>query len=208
MKRKQFNDVWIGANGSGKTHKMKELALLYSASNNLKRCLFVLPDDGEESLWKLSEIEKEELVSFEGIKKLILDDENDFEFITDTFKPFINQNGEKEYRRFNGLMLCDDLGTMINRRPKHILRLFKRRRQPNIDFIWSFHGLKTDVPPSFYTYVNRIVLFRTSDAHEYTMQQLPEHKRNEFLEIYKRVQHITETEPHYCEELILNPLSI
>lgn len=206
--RKQFNDVWIGANGSGKTFLEKKVAFEYASENILKRVLFVLPDDGEESLWSLSEIEKEELIYFEGIKKLILEDENDFEYITDTFKPFIDETGEKRYRRFNGLMVCDDLGVMINRRPQEILKLFKRRRQPNIDFLWSFHGLKTDVPPSFYTYVNHIVLFRTSDAHEYTMQQLPEAKRSEFLEVYQRVQKITETEPHYCEEIILNPLTI
>lgn len=208
MKRKQFNDVWIGANGSGKTHQMLQAAFLYATSNEFKRVLFVLPDDGEESLWTLSEIEKEELIYFEGVKKIILDDEDDFEYITDTFKPFIDTDGEKKFRRFNGLMLCDDLGTMLNRRPNEILKLFKRRRQPNIDFIWSFHGLRTDVPPSFYTYVNRLILFRTSDSHEYTMNQLPESKRDEFLDVYRRVQKITETDPHYCEELIINPLSI
>lgn len=207
--RKQFNDVWIGANGSGKTTKLMRLAFLYAMANELKRVCFLLLDDNEEALWELSEIEREELLYFQGIKKMILESEEDFVYITDLFKPVINDiTGLKEFRRFNGLFICDDLGSMLKRRPTEIIALFKRRRQPNIDFAWSFHGLRTDVPPAFYTYVNRIVLFRTSDSHEYTMEQLPENKRDEFLDVYRRVQRITETDPHYCEEIILNPLNI
>lgn len=184
------------------------MAIKYMESNPLKRVLFAIPDDAEEKLWNIQEIDKEEILYFEGAKKIIIDEEADFDYMAKLFLPEVSETGERIINRFNGLICCDDMGTNISRRPVNILKLFKRRRQPNIDFTWSFHGLKTDVPPAFWTYVNNLILFRTSDPHEYTMECLPENKRDEFLEMYRRVQKISETKPHYCEQLIINSLII
>lgn len=213
--RKQFNDVLIGGNGCGKTTLQFQIAMNYLEESYseyfktyLKRILFLIPDDAEDKLANVTEIDLNQLESFVGIKKIILDSYRDFGFICDTYKPIKDELGNRVTKKFNGLFCCDDLGTIMNRRPEEILKLFKRRRQPNIDFLWAFHGLRTEVPPAFYTYVNRIILFRTSDNHEPTLKALPEGKQELFMEVYRRVQKISEKEPHYCEEIEINPLNI
>jgi hypothetical protein len=206
--RKQFNHVFIGSNGTGKTTLMIQIAIDYLTNNPNKRILIIVKDDDEEKFWNIKEISKEEILSFKGVKKLLIENHKDFDYITDKFKSVKDKAGNRFVNKFNGLMICDDLGAAMNRRPDDILNMFKRRRQINADFIWAFHGLRTDVPPSFYTYVNSIFLFRTSDNHDYTMEQLPHAKQEIFETIYNSVQETTETEPHHCEEIIINPLTI
>lgn len=208
-KRKQFNHVIIGSNGSGKTYLAMKIAAAYAKSYPNKRILFILSDDGEKKLANIKEITKDQLLSFTGIKKIIIDNQKDFEFIANTFKSYFDESkGVRVQREFNGLMVCDDLGGVMNRRPEEILRFFKKRRQPNIDFLFIFHGLRADVPPSFYTYVNHIILFRTSDNHEQTKKELPIHIRDEFERVYQYVQKKTLTHPHFCQEIVVNPLTI
>ena len=206
--RKQFNNVYIGSNGTGKTTLLIKIAIAYLEANPSKRILIILKDDDEEKFWDIEEIEKEEVLNFEGVKKLIIESHKDFEYITAQFKSRKDKYGNRLINKFNGLFICDDLGAAMNRRPDDILNMFKRRRQINIDFIWAFHGLRTDVPPAFYTYVNTLCLFRTSDNHTHTMAELPADKAPIFEAVYNRVQEKTETEPHYCEEIIINPLTI
>jgi hypothetical protein len=198
--RKQFNDVWIGSNGTGKTSLMIEACIYYMQYNPRKRWLWVLPDDAEEKLYEVEEIEVQDLETFTGIKKIFIDNEK-------LFDKFVEVFSRKDFK-FHGCLACDDLGVIMRRRPEAILRLFRRRRQPNIEFIWSFHGLRTEVPPSFYTYVNSIILFRTSDNHRSTMDLLPDAKQEVFEEAYTRIQRITEINPHYHEEIVINPLDM
>lgn len=198
MARSQFNHVFIGSNGTGKTTVEIQVAIDYLQNNPTKRVLFVIPDDGEEKLEDVPEITIKELRDFEGVAKFIPDSEKDFDKFLELFS-------DKTYQ-FNGLFIGDDLGVILSRRPQQVLRLFKRRRQANIDFIWSFHGLRCEVPPQFYTYVNNIYLFGTSDNHEDTLKELPHGKRDAFEEMYFRVQDKAVGQFNYYEELIINPI--
>jgi len=149
--RKQFNDIVIGGNGSGKTTFEIKVCLEYIKHSPDKRVLFIIPDDSEEKLDIVPEITVDELKDFKGIVKLIAENDKIFSQILDFFSD--------KKQRFNGLVIADDCGVFIKRRPENVLRLFKRRRQLNNDFLWSFHGFNTEMPRSFFTYVNMIYIF-------------------------------------------------
>lgn len=218
--RKQINDVLFGGNGSGKTTLVLQIVADYIEKNPEKRILFILPDDQEKKLRWIEEIPLNGLETFTGIKKMIIEEEQFFGRLIDKIAPphapkcgyhngdLCNCGARDKGLRFDGLMVIDDPNKYMSRRPKDVLRLFVRRRQPNLDMLWCFHGLRNVVPPSFYTYVTRLIIFQTSDDYGPTYDLLPENKREEFLDIYRRVQRIADTEdPHYCEELILRRIT-
>lgn len=196
--RSQFNHILFASNGQGKTTFEIEIAINYLKNDLRKRVLFLLPDDGEEKLYQVKEIEINELQSFKGVAKLFVDSQKIFDTFLDIYSD--------ENNKFNGLCICDDLGGVIGKRPEALYRLFRRRRQCNIDFLWSFHGLHCDAPKGFYTYLNNIYLFRTSDNHEQTQKNLPIQKQAEFFDAYFRVQEKSEEQFNYKEEIIINPL--
>jgi hypothetical protein len=198
MARSQFNHVIIGANGTGKTTFSFEVAIEYLNQDHRKRILFIVPDDSEEKLDNIEEISFNQIKNFSGVKKFVAENEKIFDKFLEIF-------ADREFK-FNGLIICDDLGVILSRRPNPVLRLLKRRRQSNIDFLWSFHGLRCEVPPSFYTYVNNIYLFSTSDNHEETLKELPHNKKDSFENMYFRVQKEAENKFNYFEELIINPI--
>lgn len=203
--RKQFNRVLIGGNGSGKTTLEIEIMIDYAKKNKWKRQLLLVPDDGEDKFDDVEEIEAtaQALRTFTGIKKIIVEDVKIFDLILQVY----TDKSQPGYSKFNGLLICDDMGVMLSRRPEQVIKLFKRRRQANIDFLWAFHGLSTDVPKSFWGYVSSLILLQTSDNHEDTMKKLALDKQAEFLDIYKRVQVEAKRVPWYCEELILRELT-
>lgn len=194
--RKQFNHIVFGGNGSGKTTFLIKIAVNYIKANPKKRVLFLVPDDGEEKLDPVPEKFPDDLKNFKGIAKLIIDSDK-------IFKELLNVFSDKEHK-FNGLIICDDLGVIIGRRPENILKLFKRRRQANIDFLWSFHGFNTEMPRSFFTYVNKIFIFETSDNHEWTKKLLPVDKQEEFEKTYQLTRKDAVNDIKYkCRELLI-----
>lgn len=194
--RKQFNDAVFGGNGSGKTTFMIKVAISYMKKYTKKRVLFIIPDDSESKLDVVPEISVEEIGTFQGIAKLIVEDDSVFEYI-------LNYFGNKK-NKFNGLMIIDDPGVFLKRRPERVLKLFRRRRQVNIDFLWGFHGLKTEMPPAFFAYLNRIYLLETSDNHKYTMDLLPDAKKTEFEQKYQKVQNLAaQGVKYHMEEIVI-----
>ena len=198
--RKQFNHLVFGGNGSGKTTWLIEVAIAYAEANEAKRVLWVLPDDSESKLDAIPEIELDDLPYFIGMAKIIVQDDS-------FFKEFLAFFSDKD-NNFDGLVICDDCGVFIARRSNNILSLFRRRRQLNVDFIWSFHGFNTEVPKSFITYVNSIFIMETSDNPDWTIKQLAEEKQIEFKEKYDKIQNFVKKGIKYkCEELILRDLN-
>lgn len=198
--RQQRNIVLFGTNGTGKTTVMLNTAIEYLERNYRtgKRVLCCLPDDGERKYDVIKEITLEEhsLNNFSGIKKVFIEDKSDFEMIYKTYTA-------KTSAGFNGLCVFDDLGVLLNRRPEEVLKMLRRRRQMNMDMLWNFHGLTTDMPRSFWSFLTDIILFKTGDEHTDTMEKLPFDVRGDFEKMYFRVEKEAKTNPYYFERLKL-----
>lgn len=207
MKRKQFFIIIIGGNGCGKTTLMLKIAQMYFKANPKKRGLIGVADDGEKKLRGFKYITKQQLRVFTGIKKIMIEEEQDFLDIANTYKPVYNEKtGQFDCNQFDGLMIFDDLGGVMSRRPEPLLKFLKKRRQPNVDILMVFHGLRADTPPSLYSYANKIILFKTSDDPEGATKNLAPTVKEKFMKAYDRVQ--SHPDPHYYEEIEINTLSI
>lgn len=198
--RKQFNDVIFGGQGTGKTTFQVELIIEYAEKNPDKRVLLILPDDSEDKFDPIEEVAYRDVRRVKGIRKVIVDNMNIF---TDLYNWHVNDKHPQYTGRFRGLIIADDAGVLIKRRDENVLKFMRRRRQANADIITSFHGLRNEIPPSFFGYVNRMVIFNTTDSPEETIKLLPPNKQMEFIQVYERVQKIAQTNPYYKEEFIL-----
>lgn len=196
--RSQWNDVIISANGTGKTTFEIEIARDYISHNLRKRNLWLVTDNSEKLLKNIPEIGVSQLHSFLGIAKLVVEDQSIFDSFLSLFK-------DEDYK-FHGLVICDDIGEILTARPKPVLDIKRKRRQFNLDLLWCFHGLHCDVPKGFFTWINRIYLGYTSDAHEDFLKKLPLNKRDLFMDVYNRVQKRGEKIFNYREEIIINPV--
>lgn len=198
--RQQRNIVIFGTNGTGKTTVMLETAIKYLEQNfrSGKRVLCCIPDDGERKYDVIKEIPLEEhaLNNFVGIKKLYIEQEKDFGFLYSVYS-------SRRSAGFNGMAVFDDLGVLMNRRPENILKLLRRRRQINMDMLWNFHGLKTDIPLQFWSFVTDIILFKTGGDYKNTMERIDYNKREEFEKMYFRVEENAKSNPYYFERLKL-----
>lgn len=198
--RQQEMIILFGTNGTGKTTVMLNAAVDYLIQNADygKRVLCCIPDDSERKFDSIEEImpDTESLHNFYGIKKLICED---LKVFTDLYQAYTTKGAAP----YNGLMVFDDIGTILNRRPEQVLKFFKRRRQMNVDLFFNFHSLTTDMPRAFIGYATRIILFKTNDDHKDTMLKLPAGKRQEFEDMFFRVEEISKTNKFYYEELKL-----
>ena len=199
MVRKQYNNILFGGQGSGKTILLLEMIIAYQESNPEKRQLLILPDDSEEKFDGVEEISINEVIKFEGIKKIIVNDLQIFDYL---YKWFVDSKN----RKFKGQIIMDDAGVLLDRRNENVLNFMRRRRQANADIITVFHGLRNELPPSFFAYTNKIVLFQTGDTPKEMMKLLPPIKQEAFLEVYDRVQREAEVNPYYKEEFILRDI--
>jgi hypothetical protein len=198
VSRQQKAVLFFGTNGTGKTTKMLLGAASFLKSNPHKRILALLPDDGERKFDIFREVRPNinDLREFEGLGKIYCEDRKVLKLIYKTYT-------ERDKPPFSGLMIFDDPGVILNRRPEEALLLLRRRRQMNADMFWNFHGLHTDMPRAFFTYTTDIVLHRTQDDHHDTLNKLPENKQAAFEQMYRRVQKISEQDKYYAEQLRL-----
>lgn len=187
--RKQFNEIFVGTNGTGKTTIMLEGVLAYTnaPANINKNILFLMPDFCESKYDDIPEIKINDLGGDFGIGKIMC-----FTAVgknKSIYAELYERYALKD-KRFNGLIVSDDMGASFKRRPEDIITLASRKRQLNIDFFWNFHGLTTDVPKSFWRSVSGITLFRTADDYRDTMDKISGDIQNEFRNSYFKVQAI------------------
>jgi hypothetical protein len=203
--RKQFNIVMFGGNGCGKTTKLLEVIDAYLDANEWKRVLIITPDDSEEKLEFIEEIQVEDLRTFKGLKKLIVSNAKIFTTLKDVYLPHAKSDKANSIK-FNGLLVVDDAGVILDRRNEEVLDFFRRRRQANVDILTIFHGLRNEVPPSFFAYVTDLIIFQTADNHKKTLDLLPMDKQESFMTAYTRVQSCAKQNPYYCEQLKLREI--
>jgi len=196
--RSQSCNLILGSEGTGKTTLEFQIAIATLDANPAKRVLFGVTDNSDKKIQMLPEITREELSSFNGVKKIIIEDEEIFHDFTKLF-------ASDEFQ-FDGLFIGDDLKEILTARPKEVITMMTKRRHANLDILFCFHSLHCDTPKGFFGHINKIYLFRTSDAHEDFVKKLPMHKRESFMKAYDRVQRKSEKQQNYFEEIIINPL--
>lgn len=196
MSRSQFFTLLVGAQKCGKSTKAKKIADAINSKG--KPVLCILPDDDEKIFWDIEEIDYEddknklarELYYFRsGIKKIICEDEKIFYEIRKYFR--------------NGLILIDDARLYLSSRPEEFRRMIMRRRQSNNDVLFMCHGL-SEIPPSVETFINDIILFRTTDSD---VSRWNVGKPERFIPIVNRINQIALTkDKYYSERIIVKPL--
>lgn len=200
MTRKQINELFFGTNGTGKTTNMISLAVSYAELNPKKNVLFLMPDDSEKKYDEVPIISEKELLTDFGIAKIICgmpESKSQKSIYTKIYEMH-----NKADVKFNGLLVNDDMGSLLNRRPNDVLTLLSRRRQLNIDMFWNFHGLTTDVPKSFWRYVTGITLHKTTDDYKDTLEKIG-NKKDEFLSAYNEVQEVSKQNPYFNKHISL-----
>lgn len=210
--RKQFNAIWFGAQGSGKTRELIRFVLRYMELNPHKRVLFIIPDDMEEKLDPIPEIDLFDIPTFTGIKKIIAGKKT-IEWMRNYYlpEPETLTKEQREYlkkhpRRFNGLGIFDDPGAYIGSNPQNLYEMFSRRRQLNWDFISTFAALRKKAPPGYYGFATHLRLWETTDTPEELIKELAADKREEFLQMYNRVQAQAKTNKYHSEELVIRSI--
>lgn len=172
--------VVLGYNGTGKTTLVKKIVL-----NELKhgrRVLIVTPDDIE---WQTIEMVHprwpERIRNYVGARRIIY---------YDGILPIITEN----FR--NGLLIFDDCRAYFNASlDRDLHELMIRRRQKMIDIIAVGHGF-TEVPPKFFTFASKIILFRTIDNIDRRKNVLRDFEA--MKKAQSEVNQIAETSnPHY-----------
>lgn len=198
--RKQLNELFFGTNGTGKTTNMIKLAVEYAIANPKKNVLFLMPDDSEKKYDEVPMITKNDLLSDFGIAKMICstpENKKEKSIYTEIY-----ERHNKADVKFNGLIVNDDMGALLQRRPNDVITLLSRRRQLNLDMFWNFHGLTTDAPKSFWRYVTGVTLHKTTDDYHDTLDKVGS-KGNEFLDVYKEVQEASAENPYFSKRLSL-----
>lgn len=136
--------ILVGINGTGKTSFVKNILQQTVSSSN--RALIVTPDPTE---WRqIDEVVGRDIATFTGVRKIIY------------------RNGcMEEIQRYysNGMLIFDDARVYIHAQSDDFMQWLQiRRRQVGVDFFCMFHGL-TQVPPVFFTFATKLILFYTKD---------------------------------------------
>ena len=191
--RKQFNELYFGTNGTGKTQNMLTTALTYfdSPANANKNFLCIMPDFSESKYDDIPEIRVSDLGGYFGIGEIMAADIRKGDHKSKSIYTEIYERYAEKQRRFNGLIINDDMGGMFGRRPEDINRMTTRKRQMNLDLMWNFHGLTTDCPKNFFKSVSGITLHQTEDDYKDTVDKIAPNKRAMFIETYFQVQAVT-----------------
>jgi len=175
--------LFTGINGTGKSTLVMKLANLY-ISKRREKVLLLVPDFAEHQ-----GIKELKTYKYTGIRKQYFSKDN-LQEINENFK--------------NGLIIFDDVRFMLpsnieNFKPFYNLLI--RRRQKNIDLYFTSHAL-TEVPPKLYTFLNYLILFRTSDNIDRYKKYIL--KFDYLKQKQNKINNITSEKPHYYEVLKLN----
>lgn len=138
--------IVLGFNGTGKTTVLRHIL-----QSTTQKALVVTPDDAEWTDCPLAELEKPADFVFRGIHRHIYNPERTLDAVTKLRK---------------GVLVFDDCRAYFqDRTDTEIRKLLIRRRQLESDVYVVGHGF-TQVPPVFFTFATRYILFKTVDNVE------------------------------------------
>lgn len=186
MARYPMCSILVGINGTGKTSFVK--SILEHTINEKNRALIVTPDPAE---WRqVDEVAGRDIATFKYIRKIIY------------YKGCMEEI-QKYYS--NGMLIFDDARVYIHAQSDDFMQWLQiRRRQVGVDFFCMFHGL-TQVPPVFFTFASKLVLFYTKDNIKRRGEYVDEADFASIQEAKARISRKVEAgDPYYYEIITLD----
>jgi ABC-type sugar transport system ATPase subunit len=171
--------IVLGTNGTGKTTLVKKM--IADSLKHGRSVLVVTPDDIEFStIPQVHQRLTHHLKTYTGARRMIYQDKDTLKAIIDYFD--------------NGLVIFDDCRAYFTAAlDKELHTILIRRRQKMIDIVAVGHGF-TEVPPKFFTFASKIILFKTNDNIQ---------RRKDVIKDFDRMQRAqalinakAETNPH------------
>ena len=171
--------IVLGYNGTGKTTFVKKM--IVSMLKNGRRVLVVTPDDIEFStIPMVHQRLTHHLKTYTGARRMIYEDKGTLEAIIKYFD--------------NGLLIFDDCRAYFTAAlDKELHQLLIRRRQKMLDIVAVGHGF-TEVPPKFFTFASKIVLFRTNDNIARRKDVLKDFDKMAYMQ--RKINQAAEKDPH------------
>ncbi|NOY50453.1 MAG: ATP-binding protein [Chlorobi bacterium] len=171
--------IVLGYNGTGKTTLIKKM--IAESLKNGRRVLIVTPDDIEFLTIPVVHPKfTHHLRTYTGARRMIYEDK-------DTLHSIINHFS-------NGLLIFDDCRAYFTAAlDKELHELLIRRRQKMLDIVAVGHGF-TEVPPKFFTFASKVILFRTNDNIDRRKDVLKDFQKMAFYQ--EKINKEAETSPH------------
>ncbi len=171
--------IVLGYNGTGKTTLVKKM--IAGSLKNGRRVLVVTPDDIEFStIPPVHQRLTHHIKTYTGARRMVYEDR-------ETLKAIINHFDD-------GLLIFDDCRAYFTAAlDKELHMLLIRRRQKMLDIVAVGHGF-TEVPPKFYTFASKIILFRTNDNIQRRKDVLKDFDKMEYYQ--QKINKAAEKSPH------------
>lgn len=175
----------LGTNGTGKSTLARKIV------EHSKRRTIIVDFEGAEKMWRdvkrIDVRDQQEMATFTGMRKAIWlqHKEKTLYYLRNNFQ--------------NGIIVFDDCRLYLKPRlAEEHERLMVRRRQNEQDQFYIAHGF-TEVPPRTFTFMSKILLFRTKDSVRRLRDNFQDYNLVETKQ--KAVNAASETDVHYMEEV-------
>lgn len=185
--------IVLGFNGTGKTTFVRDI--LIGELKKGGRGLVITPDDREWLTLEMVHNKFPERISrYVGARRMIFYEPSRAERMHKGMKNTLEYISE-HYSK--GLLIFDDCRAYLRSlTASEVHNLLIRRRQREIDIIAVGHGF-TEVPPKFFTFADKIILFQTKDNIYKRKDDLRDFQAMEEAQL--RVNAQAEKNPHYYE---------
>ena len=174
--------IVLGFNGTGKTTFVKKLVAAYLKKDD-RKALIITPDDREWNDLETVELNKKTDFYYTGAKRTIFLKDYTMHRVTEYFH--------------DAMIVFDDCrGYLPPALDMDIHNLMIRSRQKMLDIVAVGHGF-TEVPPKFFTFCTKIILFQTKDKIEKRRDCIIEFDK--VKEAQERINQKAIDFPHYFE---------
>lgn len=183
---KGFCIAIIGTNETGKTTFMMDIIKSYK-----RNVLVLMDDDSEDSFDNFSVIENKDIPFYRGKAVCLVDyskkaKKEVFKIIYDSFGQ--NTSG--------GLLCFDDAMSFLSSRDEEVMRIFKKRRQRQMDIILNCHGA-SEYPVNLIRNTTHFVICPTTDSISEIKKRISPSIVDDFVRCVNHVNEIGRTNPYY-----------